>query len=282
MFAINLSQDWITWHIVEFLCACHNASMHQSALFSEPMVVEDPHECRFYHSLDLPSFGSVRGQWDLRGRFDDYTGSLSWSGKSVLDVGTASGFLSFEAERRGARVVSFDIDDAQHINALAFANDVRQLNRKQWLAEVNTRILSTRKSYWLAHRDYRSRNKACYSNVYDIPSALGVFDIVLVGQILVHLSDVVRALERAAAHCSRTLVVAEGMIDNDRDAYSCFLADAGRPDLSSVFWHHSTGFYVRYIGILGFKLRRKSIGTYICNSNPTEPGVITTLVFDRQ
>jgi SAM-dependent methyltransferase len=256
--------------------------MHSPALFSDPMEVYGPDECRFYHSLDLPSFGNIRGHWDLRGRFDDYTGGVSWDGKRVLDVGTASGFLSFEAEKRGAQVVSFDVDDARHLNVLAFPNNLRQLDRERWLSEANARILALRKSYWLAHRDFQSRNKVCYANLHDMPSELGMFDIVMVGQILVHQSDTVRALERAAARCAGSLVVAEGMIDNDRESYSHFLGHPDRPEIQYSFWHHSTGFYIRYLGILGFKLRQKTVGTYVCNVDPKEPGVIFTLVFDRQ
>jgi SAM-dependent methyltransferase len=256
--------------------------MHSSTLFSDPIVVHRPDECTFYHSLDLPSFGSVRGHWDLRGRFDDYTGHCSWNGKSMLDVGTASGFLSFEAEKRGARVVSFDIDDARSVNALAFPANPRQREREQWIAQTNTRIGMVHKSYWLAHRDFQSRNKVCYGSAYAIPSELGMFDVVVVGQILVHLADIIRALEQVAARCAGSLVVTEGMLDNEHDALSRFLGNPSRPNLQSSFWHHSIAFYIRYLGILGFKLDRKSVGRYTCNIDPNEQGILTTLVFNRE
>ncbi len=60
-------------------------------LFAEPMAVATASDCVFYHSMDLPISGSREGHWDLRGRFDDYISRISVDGKSVLDVGTASG-----------------------------------------------------------------------------------------------------------------------------------------------------------------------------------------------
>ena len=76
-------------------------------LFAEPRFIDKPENCFFYHTIELPGLGVVRGHWDLRGRFDDYVGGVSVAGKSVLDIGTATGFLSFESEKRGAsRVVS--------------------------------------------------------------------------------------------------------------------------------------------------------------------------------
>ena len=74
-------------------------------------IAPDLNECVFYHSMDLPGLGTVEGQWDLRGRFDEYIGGIDVNGKTFLDVGAASGFLSFEAERRGASVISFDALD---------------------------------------------------------------------------------------------------------------------------------------------------------------------------
>ena len=70
-------------------------------LYVEPWPVRDPQDCHWYHTIDPPS-GSVTGEWDLRNRFDDYVGHVDLSGKRVLDIGTASGFLTWEAERRGA------------------------------------------------------------------------------------------------------------------------------------------------------------------------------------
>src|SRR5213078_133228 len=75
-------------------------------------------ECWFYHVMDLPEVGIVNhpGSWDLRGRFDEYIGHTPVAGKTLLDVGTASGFLTFEAERRGATVTSFDVSSGDVIH----------------------------------------------------------------------------------------------------------------------------------------------------------------------
>lgn len=68
--------------------------------------------------MDLPGLGTVShpGSWDLRGRFDEYVGHTRLSGKTLIDVGTASGFLTFEAEKRGAIVTSFDVPSGDTIN----------------------------------------------------------------------------------------------------------------------------------------------------------------------
>ena len=39
----------------------------QNSLLAPPRQVERLEDCLFYHTMDLPGFGVVRGQWDLRG-----------------------------------------------------------------------------------------------------------------------------------------------------------------------------------------------------------------------
>src|ERR1700749_2806929 len=93
----------------------------RDSLLAAPRRVERLEDCYFYHTMNLPGFGLVRGHWDLRGRFDDYVGGVSVEGKSVLDVGAATGFLSFEAERLGASgVLSFGMSDARQQHFVPF------------------------------------------------------------------------------------------------------------------------------------------------------------------
>jgi len=50
---------------------------------------------------------------DLRGGVDEYLGKVAFAGRRVLEIGPASGFLTFEMEKRGADVVSVEVT-AEH------------------------------------------------------------------------------------------------------------------------------------------------------------------------
>ena len=81
------------------------------SIYAPPQQVDDPAACIFYHAMNLPGIGSVSGDWDLRDTMDEYLGHFDFQGKRCLDIGSASGYLTFEMERRGAReVVSVDLD----------------------------------------------------------------------------------------------------------------------------------------------------------------------------
>lgn len=117
--------------------------------YAKPIMVESIEDCDFYHSMHVPGIGEVSGDWDLRAVVDDYLGGVDFSGKRVLDVGTASGFLSFEMEKRGAEVVSFDLDDAARFEFVPHFKQQHDLGR---IVNNRRRTLQRRKnSYWLAH-----------------------------------------------------------------------------------------------------------------------------------
>ena len=73
-------------------------------LYASPRNVQNLSDCFFYHTMELPGIGVVEGQWDLRGRLDDYLGGVPLVGRRVLDVGSASGFLSFEMEKKAPKL----------------------------------------------------------------------------------------------------------------------------------------------------------------------------------
>src|SRR6185437_2001229 len=89
-------------------------------------------ECQdgfFYHSMDFPDGTSVQGHWDIRGKFDSYIGHYPIAGKTVLDVGTATGFLAFSAERAGARVTALDTKNAAEFRRIPHQDSLYHRDR---------------------------------------------------------------------------------------------------------------------------------------------------------
>ncbi len=230
--------------------------------YATPLFVSDPSECHFYHTTDLPGIGVQKGEWDLRGSFEDYVGGVSFSGKRVLDVGCGSGFLSFSAEKQGAsEVVSFDMDDSKRQHFLPFYQKLHYTDPERFQAEHNKWIQRWRNAYWLTHRLSDSNAKVIYGDVYDIPRSAGQFDVVLVCSILEHLSDPIRALA-SIGHVARSeLVITTPALETD-EKIARFFGDAGRPEVDYVWWIYSTGIYRHVLKMLGFEIVRITKGHY--------------------
>jgi SAM-dependent methyltransferase len=232
--------------------------------YAQPRTIRGPEDCYFYHTLDLPEYGLVKGEWDLRGRFDDYIGGLDLRGKTVLDVGTASGFLTFEAEKRGAEVVSFDISDAKYQHLLPFKDSLYYRDHAEWRERQTAGFDQWKNGYWLAHRLLGSRAKCFYGNIYDLPSEVGAFDVVIIGSVVEHLSDQVSALGSVAKLAKDTIVIVTWLLERD-DKYAQFLPSADRPEHNYTWWAYSLGIYRDVFSMLGFELESVTKNRYQFN-----------------
>lgn len=229
---------------------------------ARPRFVDRLEDCFFYHAMELPEFGLVRGQWDLRGRFDEYIGGVDLAGKSVVDVGTATGFLSFEAEKRGAaRVLSFDMSDARQQTFLPFKDKLYYRDPEQWAEVYGAEIEQWKNAYWLCHRLLKSKAEVHYGNIYELPTELGQFDITIVGSVLEHLSDQITALASIARLTKETIVVVSPLLQTE-ERIARFESLASNPEADFTWWTYSLAVYHEVFTMLGFRIARVSHAKY--------------------
>ncbi len=147
-------------------------------------------ELLWYHTVDVMPGAVTRGWWDLRHALP-LLPLPDVRGKRCLDIGTWDGFYAYELERRGAaEVVAVDLADLTDID---------------WPPEVRADpsfdpTLSGEQprpaGFQLLHRLLGSKVEWLGRSIYDLDAAeLGTFDVVIVGSLLVHLRDPVRALD---------------------------------------------------------------------------------------
>src|SRR5260221_4239414 len=225
-----------------------------TAIRAKPRHVENPDDCFFYHTMDLPGLGELKGHWDLRGRFNEYIGGVSLAGKSVIDIGAATGFLSFEAEKMGAaRVLSFDIGDPRQQAFLPFKDKLYSRDPARWTEEYGAEIEQWRNAYWLCHRLLDSKAEAYYGAIYELPRALGQFDVAIVGSVLEHLSDQISALASIARLTKETMVIVSPMLET-AERVARFGALADHPENDFTWWIYSEGVYREVLKMLGFSI----------------------------
>jgi hypothetical protein len=228
--------------------------------FEEPVYVADPSVCYFYHSMDLPEFGLQAGHWDIRKDIDNYLGNQDFRGKSVIDVGTASGFLAFEMEKRGADVIAFDRDlaDTNDDVGLVPFHDFERRFGVTFQKMVEQRIAMQRQlrnSFWLSHRLLQSNVRLYAGNVYTGIKGIAPVDYCFFGSILLHLRDPLRALSVFAPLVLEKIIVTEirENIGQMKDAPVLFL----RPNLGDLgnvgtWWYLTPAVVKCFLEILGF------------------------------
>lgn len=142
----------------------------------------------WYHTIELPDGTAIPGLIGVepqRARLDAFGVPHDLTGKRVLDVGAATGWCSFEAERRGAEVVAVDCVEYE---------DFRTAQQ----------LLHSKAGYRILDVDELT------------PDALGVFDYVFFFGVLYHLRHPLLGLERICALTRDTAYVESFVCDGDR------------------------------------------------------------------
>ena len=224
-------------------------------IFATPRQIADLCDCYFYHEMDLPGYGHVEGEWDLRGKEQEYLGSVELNGKRVLEIGTASGHLCFYMEKQGAEVIAYDLS----VNE---AWDMVPYQRYDWetaLSERRSHVRRINNAFWLAHQAFGSKTKMVYGSVYSIPREIGPVDISVFGSVLLHVRDPFLALQNALTLTRETVIVTEPCslprqyLDKFTGADMIFLPDFVSTEPKETWWHMSPRLIQRFLGVLGFE-----------------------------
>ena len=221
----------------------------QPAQPSTTVLAQEVEELWWYHTLELAPGVVTPGWHDMRPILGQIPLPASLAGKRCLDVGTFDGYWAFEMERRGAEeVVAIDVLDPQKW-------DWPVGSAESTIAEMGEHKAEGR-GFEVAKRELGSQVERRALSVYDLdPDDLGMFDLVYLGSLLIHLRDPIRALERLREVCRGTMIVMDG-IDLElsvllpRRSVAHFDA-RGRP----WWWYPNQAGLARMIEAGGFRLR---------------------------
>lgn len=222
----------------------------KAVVFAEPRKITSLEGLYFYHAMDLPG-ESIEGDWDLRGQERAYIGGLDLDGKRVLDVGAASGFMTFAMEKMGAEVVAYDIRDGREWNVVPHHSlHGRMEEQRRQRVHASERL---KDSFWYCHKALGSSVKAFYGDIYNLPDGLGPFDVALFGLVLPHLRDPFQALYSGARLTTGKIVVT-GMFSNLPNGASVFRPDFDNTHGTHSWWALSMSTLENMLGALGFKV----------------------------
>jgi SAM-dependent methyltransferase len=148
-----------------------------------------------YHSLELPDGTVIPGIIpiaNLKARLAAYPLPEDLRGKRVLDIGAASGWNSFECERRGAEVVAFDYVEYDELTAVK-------------------RLRESKIEYAIADIEELT------------PERFGFFDYVLFFGVFYHLRHPLYAMENVCSVTRGQAFIESYVIDDNPDAERCFM-----------------------------------------------------------
>ncbi len=159
-----------------------------------------------YHRIDFGEGLVLEGEHDIERHLPNYGIPDDLSGKTALDVGTATGYFAVELARRGADVTAIDLWDGS-LQQMVFRT-----------AGVNVRYVQ--------------------KDLFDLDESFGVFDLVVCGSLLLHVWDQFTAIRRLRSVCRGQAIIATSITPArfTRKPLSAFVGGGGVQADGSEYW----------------------------------------------
>jgi len=112
-------------------------------------------------------------------------------------------------------------------------------------------------SYWFSHAALQSKAKVYYGDAYNLPAALGEFDIAVMAAVLLHCRDPLRIVEQCGKR-AKSLVIVDKFHPDLEGAPVCRFAPTPLNFLWHTWWHFSTQFFTQFLAVMGFTTSESS------------------------
>lgn len=232
--------------------------LEQTRVFSERVLqlgLPDVSRFYWYHTIDLGDGLVTPGLYDYRPTLNSFAFPGNMQGMTVLDVGSATGFFAFEFERRGARVISTELPSLRDLDRFPgqnVENSLRKIERMIFPDGLDLESMrrgdSERELYrclldgpfQFCHERLASRVERCYSTIYDLTAEnTGIengFDLIFVGDVLVHTLYPLKALAALAPLCRGQLVFAQSLPEGPQEPPAMIYVGGGDPEEDHISW----------------------------------------------
>ncbi len=233
----------------------------------------DVRDYYWYHTVELPHGLVTPGLYDFRDSLPAFRFPEDMRGMTALDIGSATGFFAFEFEKRGARVISVELPSLSaldrfpgqtlnqvvaKIEAMIFGESPASVaNRERRCTAEELYFYLLEGPFQFCRQLLESQVERCYASVYDLSAAkLGVsgFDLVFLGDVLLHTINPLQALAAVARLCSGVLVLSQ-VIPDDADGRPAMLYIGGDDPIQDdvSWWLPGKACLVQLLKKLGFR-----------------------------
>lgn len=211
-------------------------------MFIEPKKNIKIEDCIFYHSFKMPDGQIIHGNWDLTECVEEYLGKINYNKKRIIDIGAASGYLSFYVEQKGAEVISFDMPDGSYWDVLKYPGYKPAVHTKTHEMYYN--------AYDYMHEKMNSKCKIYRDDIYkDLPDKLGNFDGAIFGTMLSHVRDPMLVLMNILYRVKHFAVLINPFRDRGVNGSTFY---PGKNEFSKAWWNIDYATIERMVNSIGW------------------------------
>lgn len=195
-----------------------------------------------FHTLKFPDGTILKGIWDMSKYLSYYEIPENLTGKTVLEIGPANGYFSFEFARRGAKVVAIDRHDEKGFREIS---QLMSADIKFIIKDINT-----------------------------LDESFGKFDLVFCSHVLQHISDMFANIERIRKITKNMAILCIALADEPQFTEIPMARFIGKLTIDkkgttrNTFWHPNMACFKQMAESAGFsKVREISAFTQETEDN---------------
>jgi O-methyltransferase len=250
-------------------------SRQEESLYQQAENISSTLDCNFYHTTDIPGTGTVEGQWDLRQSVDAYLGHFDFSDKRVLEIGPATGFLTFQIEKTAKEIVAVELPmDRNFWNSVPYEQlGLGRGKNAGWTdveKQFHEHIGRIRNGFWYCHKQFDSKALVYHGSSEDLPESLGEFDVVLLASVLLHTRSPVAILESCARLVSDTIIITEVHDASLGEGPVCSLVPTAGNKAWDTWWRFTPRFFTQFLEVLGFTEHQVSFHQQLADNHPLD------------
>lgn len=260
-----------------------------------------PKNCAFYHVQEIPGLKKpTEGSFDLRKNIDLFLGSCNFKNKKVLELGPASGFITFYLENKGAKMTCIDLSiKKDKWDTIPHANKNWVKIQTQFMKELS----KVRNAFWFAHKQHKSKAKLLETHINNLPKSTPIHDYGLVANVLLHIQNPFLALQKMSSKVKERMIITEliddiGLVSTKRklklsnigksisskyfkkNTLIKFLPQNSNPNTNyDTWWKLSPSTIIEIMKVLGFEKEKYLEHIQYCNNKPID---MYTIVFKRK
>ena len=232
----------------------------------------------WYHTVDLGGGPDHARDARLPSSVDGFCFPDYTSGMNVLDVGSATGFFAFEFEFRSAQVVSVEVPSLDEVDRFPYQHQDATQTVKTFASmlagqsdytDEELEVLSSTSArrvyelfldgpFRLCHKALNSGVERRYATIYDLPETdlgAGSFDLVFLGDLLLHTIHPLKAMAAVASMCRGTLVISQHMPTDLRlgSRPAVLYVGGNTVEDHATWWYPNRQCFEQILGKLGFR-----------------------------
>ena len=154
----------------------------------------------------------TNGLIDWRPYFENFKcENIKFKDQSLIDVGPGDGFFSYKFKELGANVSAFDIKNQSERDNYNFG----ELNKKiDSLGNIRERNSNINFKFELVNKILNLNIDLINGNIYELSKIKSKYDIVFCNDVLLHLTDPIRAIYNLKSVSKKYVIIGNPIIDD--------------------------------------------------------------------